>query len=52
MDEVVPVIASRTIYEKVKNISVNSCDLIEFDGYHQISFDLIEFINLKIKDIF
>ena len=52
MDDVVPIAASRTIYEKVKDISVNSCELFEFDGHHQIDLKLIDFINSKIKDLF
>ena len=34
--DVVPVNASRMIYEKVKNKSSKYCELIEFDGFHQI----------------
>ena len=52
MDDVVPIAASRSIFEKVKNKSSNLCELIEFNGYHQIDFNLIDNINLKIKDIF
>ena len=52
MDEVVPISASRSIYEKVKSKSSKFCELIEFNGYHQVDLNLIDFINLKIKDIF
>ena len=52
MDDVVPISASRTIYEKVSSISLNFCELIEFVGYHQIDLNLTNIINLKIKDIF
>ena len=52
LDEVVPIAASRKIYQKVKDISVNSCEFIEFDGYHQIDLNLINMINLKIKELF
>jgi len=51
-DDVVPIIASRTIYEKVKNKSSKFCELLEFDGYHQIDPNLISFISLKIGNIF
>ena len=52
MDDVVPFEASRKIYEKVRGISLNFCELIEFNGYHQIDLNLTNIINLKIKDIF
>ena len=52
MDEVVPISASKNIYQKVKSISKNFCVLNEFDGYHQIDPNLIQNINLKIKEMF
>ena len=52
MDEVVPILASKNIYQKIKSISNNSCEYIEFDGYHQIDPNLIFNINLKIKELF
>ena len=52
MDEVVPISASKNIYQKVKSISKNFCSLNEFDGYHQIDPNLIHKINLKIKEMF
>ena len=52
MDDIVPIEASRSIYEKVNSKSNNFCELIEFDGYHQIDLNLIDIINSKIKDIF
>jgi len=51
-DEVVPLEASRIIYEKVKNKSSRLCELIEFDGYHQIDSNLIDIISSKIFNIF
>ena len=51
-DNVVPKLASENIYKKIKNISENFCELIEFDGFHQIDSNLIDIINLKIKEIF
>ena len=52
MDEIVPINASKNVYLKIKNISDNFCQLIEFDGYHQIDLNLINEINLKIKELF
>ena len=52
MDEVVPFSASKNIYQKIKNVSKNFCELIEFNGYHQIDNNLINSINLKIKALF
>jgi len=51
-DEIVPISASRNIYEKIKDISLNFCELIEFNGYHQIDPNLNHYINLKIKELF
>ena len=51
-DEVVPLSASKIIYQKIKGISQNFCELNEFDGYHQIDPNLINSINLKIKKLF
>ena len=52
MDDVVPISTSKNIYQKIKNISHNFCELNEFDGYHQIDPNLINSINLKIKELF
>ena len=51
-DDVVPIAASRTIYEKVKSKSAKFCKLLEFDGFHQIDSNLINFISLNISNIF
>ena len=51
-DDVVPIIASRTIYEKVKNKSSKFCELLEFDGFHQIDSNLIDFISSNISNVF
>jgi len=51
-DNVVPIEASRVIYEKVKNKSSKFCELIEFDGTHQIDSNLIDIIGSKIVNIF
>jgi len=51
-DEVVPIEASRAIYEKVKSKSSKFCELVEFDGFHQIDTNLIDFINLNMPNIF
>ena len=52
MDEVVPISASKNIYQKIKSISKNICELNEFDGYHQIDPNLIIYINSIIKELF
>ena len=52
MDEVVPISASKNIYQKIKSVSQNICELNEFNGYHQIDPNLTDFINLKIKELF
>ena len=52
MDEVVPISASKNIYQKIKSISQNLCEFDEFDGYHQIDPNLLHIINLKIKELF
>jgi len=51
-DDVVPIVASRAIYEKVLSKSSKLCELVEFDGYHQIDSNLINVIGSKIKYIF
>ncbi len=51
-DDVVPIEASRIIYEKVKSQSSEFCELIEFDGIHQIDPNLIEVISSNISNIF
>ena len=52
MDEIVPISASKNIYQKIKFISSNFCVLNEFEGYHQIDPNFMNYINLKIKDLF
>ena len=51
-DEVVPIDASRIIYEKVKSKSSKFCELLEFEGFHQIDSNLIKFIRSNISNIF
>ena len=51
-DEVVPIEASRIIYEKVKNKSSKFCELLEFNGFHQMDPNLINFISSNISNIF
>jgi len=51
-DDVVPIDASRTIYKKVKSKSSKFCELLEFDGFHQIDSNLINFISSNISNIF
>jgi len=51
-DDVVPIDASRIIYEKVKSKSSKLCELLEFDGLHQIDSNLINFISSNMSNIF
>jgi len=51
-DDVVPVDASRIINKKVKSKSSKFCELVEFDGFHQIDSNLIDFISSNINNIF
>ena len=51
-DDVVTIDASRNIYEKVKSKSSKFCELLEFDGFHQIDSNLISFISSNISNIF
>ena len=51
-DDVVPIEASRIIYEKVKSKTSKFCELIEFNGYHQIDPNLIDIICSKMSKIF
>ena len=51
-DDVVPIEASRNIYEKVKSKTSKFCELIEFNGYHQIDPNLIDIICSKMSKIF
>ena len=52
LDEVVPISASKIIYREIKSISKNVCELLEFQGYHEIDLNLINYINLKIEELF
>ena len=51
-DDVVPIEASRSIYKQVKSKSSKLCELREFDGFHQIDSNLIDFISMQISSIF
>ena len=51
-DDVVPIDASRIIYKQVKSKSSKFCKLLEFDGFHQIDSDLINFITSNISNFF
>ena len=50
-DDVVPIEASKIIYEKVKSKTSEFCELIEFNGYHQIDSNLIEILSSKIINL-
>ena len=52
LDEVVPISASEIMYQEIKSISNNFCLFNNFDGSHQIDSNLIQYINLKIKELF
>ena len=52
MDDVVPISASKNIYQKIKSISKNFCFFNKFEGYHQIDPNFINYVNLKIKELF
>ena len=52
IDEVVPISASKNIFNKIKVISQNFCKFYEFDGSHQIDPKLINYINSTIKELF
>ena len=52
MDDVVPSSASRAIYEKVIRISSQFCELIEFNGFHQLDPNLVDILSSKISTIF
>ncbi len=51
-DEVVPPIKSREIYQKLQEITNSNCELIEFEGNHEIDISVIKLIQKKIKLIF
>tara|TARA_A100001234_G_scaffold195148_1_gene183870 strand:- start:277 stop:894 length:618 start_codon:yes stop_codon:yes gene_type:complete len=51
-DDVVPIEASRIIYEKVKSKSSKFCQFVEFDGFHQIDSNLINVISSQMNNIF
>ena len=51
-DDVVPIEGSRIIYEKVKSKSSKLCELIEFDGFHQIDSNLINVMSSNMRNIF
>ena len=51
-DDVLPIESSRIIYEKVKTKTTKYCQLIEFDGFHQIDSNLIDVISTKMNNIF
>ena len=52
MDEVVPLSASKNIFNKIKSVSDNFCEFYEFNGFHQIDPKFINYINSTIQDLF
>ncbi len=51
-DDVVPIDASRIIYEKAKSKTTKFCKFLEFDGIHQIDLGLINFISSNMSKFF
>jgi len=51
-DDVVTIAASRRISEMVKSKSSKFCELIEFEGFHQIDSNLTDIISSKLSNIF
>jgi len=51
-DDVVTIGASRKICEMVKSKSSKFCELIEFEGFHQIDSNLTNIISSKLSNIF
>ena len=51
-DEVVPLSASKQIYEDLKINSNYSCHLHEFNGFHEIDINFIDLIRSEINIIF
>jgi len=51
-DDIVPIEASRNIYKKVKSKSSKFCELLEFDGFHQIDSNLINYLSSNVNNIF
>ena len=51
-DQIVPSNKSREIFQKLQSVSNSQCELIEFNGNHEIDISLIEAIKQKIKLIF
>ena len=51
-DEVVPLAASRKLYEDLEKYSNYSCNLHEFDGFHEIDINCIDVIRTAINSIF
>ena len=51
-DDVVPIDASRIIYEKVKSKSSKFCKFLKFDGSHQIDSELINIISSNMSNFF
>ena len=51
-DEVVPVVKSREIYQKLRLVSDSNAELIEFTGNHEIDISLVKEIQKKIKLLF
>jgi len=51
-DEIVPFSRSKEIYEKLQVFSKTKSEIYEFDGHHEIDFNLISVVKEKINQIF
>ena len=51
-DEVVPLAATRQLYEDLKKYSNSPCNLHEFNGFHEIDIKFIDVIRSEIRNIF
>ena len=51
-DEIVPINKSREIYKKLQLIEISKCELIEFDGNHEIDKSVVKAIKSNIELVF
>ncbi len=51
-DQIVPNLRSREIYQKLESVLDSQCEIIEFEGNHEIDIAVIEAVQSQIKLIF
>ena len=51
-DQIVPNLRSREIYQKLESVLDSQCEIIEFEGNHEIDIAVIEAVISQIKLIF